>query len=70
MLVLSRKRGEEIVVPACNVVLTILEIRAGKVRLGISAPTGSKVYRREVWTRMEREAEHDTARAALEPVTS
>jgi carbon storage regulator CsrA len=53
MLVLSRKRGEEIVVPECQLVLRVLEIRGGKVRIGFSSPNGSKVYRREVWTRMQ-----------------
>lgn len=56
MLVLSRKRGEEIIVPESQLVLRVLEIRGGKVRIGISAPSGSKVYRREVWMRMQGEA--------------
>ena len=38
MLVLSRKSGEKIVLPECEVIITILRINRNQVRLGISAP--------------------------------
>jgi len=53
MLVLSRKVGEEFVVPQCELVVTVLEIRGDKVRLGISGPRRVEVHRREVWERIE-----------------
>jgi|RhiMetdeSRZDD1v2_1073273.scaffolds.fasta_scaffold3293002_1 carbon storage regulator len=49
MLVLSRKLGERILVPQHQLVVTVLAIRGNRVRLGISAPAGTAVYREEVW---------------------
>ena len=37
MLVLSRKKGEKIVVND-NIVVTVVEVRGDKVRIGIEAP--------------------------------
>ena len=54
MLVLSRKKDESIVI-AENIVLTILEIRGDKVRLGIEAPKDVPVHRQEVWEAIQRE---------------
>jgi carbon storage regulator CsrA len=51
MLVLSRKVKEELVVPQCQLTVTVLEISGSRVRLGISAPAGVAVHRREVWQR-------------------
>lgn len=48
MLVLTRKPGEEIVLPGCNVSVTVLGIRGRAVRLGITAPADIKVLRREL----------------------
>ena len=49
MLVLSRKIGEQIVVPQCNLVVTVLATKGKVVRLGISAPDEIAVFRDEVW---------------------
>ncbi len=49
MLVLSRQRDESIVI-GDNIVVTIVDIRGDKVRLGIQAPTEIPVYRREALT--------------------
>ena len=49
MLVLSRKIGERIVVPHCELEVTVLAVEGNAVRLGISAPTEVTVYREEVW---------------------
>jgi carbon storage regulator len=38
-----------------KVVVTILEIRGDKVRLGIEAPKNLKVHRQEVWAAIQRE---------------
>ena len=47
MLVLSRKRDERIVI-GDNIVITVVEVRGDKVRLGIEAPTDIPVHRQEV----------------------
>ena len=58
MLVLSRKVGERIVIPECNLGITVVAIEGNKVRLGLSAPPDVAVYREEVWFQIvEEEAE-------------
>lgn len=54
MLVLSRKRDEEIVI-GDSIVITLVEIRGDKVRIGISAPDNVPVHRREVYEAIQRE---------------
>lgn len=54
MLVLSRKKNESIVIND-NIVVTIVEIRGDKVRLGIEAPRDIPVHRREVLDAILRE---------------
>ena len=49
MLVLSRKIGERILVPHCELAVTVLAVEGNRVRLGISAPEDIAVYREEVW---------------------
>ena len=49
MLVLSRKLGERILVPQHDLVVTVVAIKGNAVRLGISAPAETAVYREEVW---------------------
>lgn len=48
MLVLSRKKNESIVINN-DIVLTVVEIRGDKVRLGIVAPKDVPVHRQEVY---------------------
>jgi len=62
MLVLSRKLGERILVPHLGLSVTIVEIKGNAVRLGISAPAETAVYREEVWCRIRRQACHSPAR--------
>jgi carbon storage regulator len=52
MLVLSRKIGERILVPHCELSITVLAIEGSAVRLGVSAPTEIGVYREELWQRV------------------
>jgi carbon storage regulator len=54
MLVLSRQRDESIVIGE-NVVVTIVDIRGDKVRLGIEAPGEIPVHRQEVYEAIQRE---------------
>ena len=53
MLVLTRKLGEEIVIPSLEVTIRVVEVRGEKVRLGIEAPTEIAVHRKEVWDRIQ-----------------
>jgi carbon storage regulator len=52
MLVLGRKLGERIVVPDCELTITVVAIDGGTVRLGITAPATIAVHREEVWRRI------------------
>ena len=54
MLVLSRRRDEQIVI-GNNIVITIVDVRGDKVRLGIDAPQEVTVHRREVYEAIQRE---------------
>jgi carbon storage regulator len=54
MLVLSRHRDESIMI-GDDVVITIVDIRGDKVRLGIDAPQDIPVHRREVYDAIQRE---------------
>ena len=54
MLVLSRQRDESIII-GDDVVITIVDVRGDKVRLGIAAPTEIPVHRREVYEAIQRE---------------
>jgi carbon storage regulator len=55
MLVLSRKLGEKVLVPHCDLTVTIISIEGNTVRLGITAPTDIGVYREELWQKVCRE---------------
>ena len=55
MLVLSRKLGERIVVPHCDLVITVVAIDGKTVRLGISAPPEIGVYREELLRKLREE---------------
>lgn len=57
MLVLSRKKNESIVI-ADNIVVTVVEVKGDKVRLGIVAPKDVPVHREEV---------HDAIQAQRQP---
>lgn len=54
MLVLSRKKSESVVI-AGNIVITVVEIRGDKVRLGIEAPKDVPVHRQEVFEAIKME---------------
>ena len=54
MLVLSRHRDESIMI-GDDIVITIVDIRGDKVRLGINAPRDIMVHRKEVYEAIRRE---------------
>jgi carbon storage regulator len=70
MLVLSRKRGEKIVVPQCSMTVTVVELQGSTVRLGISAPPEVAVHREELWRQIQDEgsqsAKNDLGHDSLE----
>jgi len=47
MLVLSRKRGEALMI-GDDVIVTVVSAEGGRVRIGISAPVGTGVWRSEL----------------------
>lgn len=56
MLVLSRREGEEILVPECGVTVTVLAVQGNKIRLGIRAPAEVEILRGELRDRQVQEA--------------
>ena len=48
MIVIPRKKGESVVIND-DIILTVIEIRGDKVRLGVEHPKGVTVHRREVY---------------------
>ena len=68
MLVLSRKKNESIIIRD-DIVVTVVEVRGDKVRLGIDAPKDVPVHRREVYEAIKRaesprEASQDASASA------
>lgn len=61
MLVLSRKENERIVIDD-TIVVTVVEIRGNKVRLGVQAPTEIGVCRYEVWVPIQEAGKTDMSR--------
>jgi carbon storage regulator len=62
MLVLSRQRDESIMI-GDNIEITIVDIRGGKVRLGITAPKTVSVHRKEIYEAIQKEKEQATGTA-------
>ena len=54
MLVLSRHRDESIMI-GDDIVITIVDIKGDKVRLGIQAPKDVPIHREEVYQAIQRE---------------
>ncbi len=54
MLVLSRQKDESIVI-GDDIVITIVDVRGDKVRLGINAPREISVHRQEIYDAIQRE---------------
>jgi carbon storage regulator CsrA len=48
MMVLTRKVGESVNIGG-NILITVIEIRGDKVRLGVVAPKETSIHRQEVW---------------------
>lgn len=65
MLVLSRHRDEAIVI-GNDIVITIVDIRGDKVRLGIEAPSAVPVHRKEVFEAIQLQIATQPAEAATD----
>jgi len=48
VFVIPRKKGESVVI-GDDIILTVIEVRGDKVRLGVEHPKGGTVHRREVY---------------------
>ena len=59
MLVLSRKKNERIVIGE-NVVITVVEVRGDRVRLGIEAPQEVPIHRSEVHDAITKEQQSNS----------
>jgi carbon storage regulator len=56
MLVLTRKLNQEITIGQQGITLKVLDVRGGRVRLGVSAPLNVRIERAECHS--PRETEH------------
>ncbi|HEV7222008.1 MAG TPA: carbon storage regulator CsrA [Pirellulales bacterium] len=54
MLVLSRLKGEQIVIGG-SITVTVLEVRGDKVKLGFAGPAEVPIHRQEVYERLMQE---------------
>ena len=61
MLVLSRKKDEKILIDNGRIVITVIELRGDKVRIGIHAPPEIDIHREEVFNAIQREREKEQA---------
>ena len=52
MLVLSRKRGETIIIGS-GVTVTVLAVQGDRVKIGIVAPAEMPVHRQEIYKRLD-----------------
>jgi carbon storage regulator len=56
VIVLPRKKGESVVIND-DIILTVIEVRGDKVRLGIEHPKGVTVHRQEVYEAIQSQQE-------------
>lgn len=54
MLYIDRKPGQTIVIDD-NIVITVKKMRTGQVSLGFEAPKDIKIYRGEIYEKMQEE---------------
>ncbi|MCA8987110.1 MAG: carbon storage regulator CsrA [Planctomycetaceae bacterium] len=65
MLVLSRKKNESIVIDD-RIVISIIDVRSDKVRIGIEAPKDVTIHRSEIYQAIKAQA---NSKDVDEPVT-
>lgn len=54
MLILSRRIGEAVMI-GDDITITVLGVRADRVRLGLAAPPTVPIHREEIYERIQRE---------------
>ncbi|MDA8168211.1 MAG: carbon storage regulator CsrA [Nitrospiraceae bacterium] len=54
MLVLTRKSKEAVKI-GNDIIITVIEVKRNQVRLGIEAPAGVRVYRKELYEKIMKE---------------
>ena len=59
MLVLSREKGEQIIIADRQIVIKVLDIVGDQVRIGIDAPRSIEVHREEIYDRIQAEKKRD-----------
>ncbi len=62
MLVLTREKGQEIIIGGGLIRIAVVDIQNGKVRIGIEAPTDIKIDRKEVYERKELERDSNKSK--------
>jgi len=64
MFVIPREKGQSVAIGE-GIILTVIEVRGDKVRLGVEHPKGGTVHRREVYEALC-DVEQEPALVALE----
>ncbi len=54
MLVLTRKSGESLYL-GDDIIITVVDVRKGQVKIGVSAPDSVKIFRKELYEKIKRE---------------
>ena len=62
MLILTRRVGETVMIGE-EVTITVLGVKGNQVRIGVNAPKTVAVHREEIFERIKREQDGDTAPA-------
>ncbi|KQY92050.1 carbon storage regulator CsrA [Paenibacillus sp. Root52] len=66
MLVLSRKKGESIVIQD-EIEITVLSVEGDNIRIGIKAPKDIEIFRKEVYLAIE-EANRESAAQKVDQI--
>lgn len=62
MLILTRRKHEKVYI-GDEIIVVVAEVDRGQVRLGIEAPENVKIYREEIYKRIQKEQEAKVLRA-------
>lgn len=67
MLVLTRKLGESIAI-GNEIKITVIEIKGKQVQIGITAPSNIKIYREEIFKRIQEENKKAAEQKDMDPL--
>ncbi len=67
MLVLTRKLGESIAI-GNEIKISVVEIKGKQVQLGITAPSSIRIYREEIFKRIQEENKKAAKQKDIEPL--